>query len=184
MAYIYFDYAEQTGQQPVLVLSSLVKQLASQVPYLPTGVEKLYKKFGSNKPSIGDLYDVLLEVSRSFDSTFIIFNALDECGKSSDQRKEYLSLIQLLARDDIDVLLTSRPHPKDIQHALRDATRIELLATEEGIANYICEKIDKYLWASNLIEVGRCKERITSELAKCVLKECMFKFDPPPMNGY
>lgn len=166
MAYIHFDYAEQAGQQPVLVLSSLVKQLASQVPYLPLGVEKLYKKFGSNKPSVGGLNDVLLEIPKPFDSTFIIVDALDECGKSSGQRREYFSLIQRLAQDDIDVFLTSRPHPEDIQHAPRDAIRIELLANEEDIANYICEKIDKHPRASNLIEVGRCKERIISKLAK------------------
>lgn len=166
VAHIYFDYNEWDNQKPIQVLSSLVMQLASQLLDLPTKIEKLYEQFKRNKqrPTIDELYAALLELSKSFNQVFLIFDALDECHKST-QRVELLRLFQLMAKEGIWVFITSRPHPQDIEYALRNAAKIELSAQKEDIEIYIREKIENSARAKGLVQIDHI-EMIISGLVE------------------
>lgn len=178
LAYIYFEYQEQTQQSPVLILASLVKQLASRLPLLPVEVEKLYDNLGSEgtRPSVEDLYTALLKISGYYTHVFIVLDALDECNQDG-QRVQLLPLFRRMCKDGINLFLTSRPHPEDIQDALCDAVKIELTAQEEDISVYIAERINNHPRARRLIQKAKCQDRIISQLVDCaggMYVECYF----------
>lgn len=172
MAHVYFDYKEQERQKPVYVLASLVKQLlvANKSSDLPPAIIDLHARAEgeSRRPTLEELYGVLLAASKPFSRVFLIFDALDECNMEK-QRKQLLPLFRRMGKDGINVFLTSRPHPEDIQDAFSgpDSGKIELLAREEDIAAYIEQRIEENSRARRLVKQGKCKDKIISELVDC-----------------
>lgn len=168
VGYIYFDYKEQEQQKPIAVLSSLVKQITSQLPHLPAEIEKLYDdlRFQEKRPTMEELYIALVAASKNFSRTFFVFDALDECDQQS-QRRELLPLFHRMGEDGISLFLTSRQHPEDIRESLHGVAKIEITAKEEDIERYILAKIEENPRAKRLVQLGKCKERIISELIHC-----------------
>lgn len=168
VAHIYFNYKEQGQQRLIDVLCSLVKQLACQVRRLPKEIEDLYDKLEPKQkaPTPQDLYAILLVVANSFAQTFVICDALDECDRKT-QRKELLPLFHRMAKDGINLFLTSRHHPEDIQDSFRNSTKIKLWAKEDDITNYIEQKINENPRVKRLVEQGKFKERIIAQLKDC-----------------
>lgn len=150
------------------MLSILLKQLATQIAHLPTGIASLYNKLQpkDEKPTLEEVYNALIEASRSFSRVFFVFDALDEC-RPDTQRRQLLPLFQRMGKDGIRLFLTSRPHPEDIQNALCDAARIELSAQEQDIVAYIEQRINDNPRIRRLIQQAKCKDRVISELVDC-----------------
>ncbi|RPB14393.1 hypothetical protein P167DRAFT_68583 [Morchella conica CCBAS932] len=166
VAHIYFDYKDQEQQKAIDVLSSLVKQLAYQLPRPLKELEELYERKESKdrRPTTDELLSILLIIFTSFNRVFLIFDALDE----SDQRKEILPLIQRMSMKKVNVLVTSRPYPEDIQALFGHSTlKVEILAKEEDIVKYIKGKIDEDPRAKRLVGLGNCRGKIVSELVDC-----------------
>lgn len=99
VAYIYFNFKEQEQQHPIQALSSLIKQLLTQVKgsKLPAEAEKLYDEFISEKkqPPFQNLQQVLSSISQSFTRVFLVFDALDECDEEFNERSFFHSLMVL-----------------------------------------------------------------------------------------
>lgn len=170
MAYIYFDYKEQDRQRPTDVLASLVKQLSVQTSelHLPLAINRLYDTLEpeSKEPSLQKLYDTLVTISESFAQVFMVFDALDEC-HPDNQRKELLPLIHRMAQGGINLFLTSRQYPIDIQESLSDVSKIEIIAQPEDLEIYITKKIDDNIRIEDLVRKTKRRERIISELIEC-----------------
>lgn len=166
VAYIYFNFKEQEQQKPEHVLGSLLKQLATQAPdtHFSKGLEVAYNQ--KKRPTLEQLYTILLAVTKSFEQTFIICDALDECQQGA-QRTELLPLFHRMAQDGIGLFLTSREHPEDIQHSFKDTNKIRLSAQDDDIASYIEQKIDENPRAKRLVGQANCKDRIISDLKAC-----------------
>lgn len=170
VAHVYFDYKEQEAQTPIQILCSLLKQLLGQLPVnYPASTTKLYDRLRpqNKRPTIDELYTALIAASKSFPRVFLVFDALDECG--FDARTKLLPLFKQMGKDGINIFLTSRPHPEDIQDSLtiNDVVKIELSAQTEDVVAYIQERIDKNQRARRLVQQANCKERIISELVDC-----------------
>lgn len=165
VAYVYFDYKERDQQQPVKVLASLVKQLVLQIDEIPAEIEALYDKLErqQKRPKLTDIYAMLLVVIKSFSQTFIICDALDECDQD-DQRRELLPLFHRMGNDGINLFLTSRRHPEDIQDSLQGSAQVELSAQAEDITSYVEQKINDNPRARRLFGQGNLKDRLISEL--------------------
>lgn len=168
IAYVYFNYMEQDQQKPTAVLASLVKQLSSQISRLPKEIGDLHDSLihQGKRPTIEELYAVLILVTKSFDKVFFVFDALDECHPEK-QRKELLPLFHRMGKDGTSLFLTSRQYPEDIQESFRDAKKIELTAKEEDIETYIRQKIEENSRAKRLVQLGNCQELIVSDLISC-----------------
>ena len=168
VAYFYFDYKEQDKQRPSYVLTSLVKQLATQATGLSPAIKDLRDRLEPKQklPTTEELYSTLLCALKSFAQVFFVFDALDECDQES-QRRELLSLFHHMGRDGARLFLTSRQHPEDIQDSFRVASKIELLAKKEDMEKFIQQKIHESPRGRRLVQQGRCKERIVSELVDC-----------------
>lgn len=172
LAYIYFDYKERDQQKPIRILASLIKQLVCQIQHLdlPTELMALHSRCngGQRKPTFHELYTILLDVIKSggFAQTFIICDALDECDQKT-QRKKLLPLFHQMGKDGMNVFLTSREYPEDIQDSLGNSAKVQLWAQEEDITHYIEQKINDSPRAKRLVSLGNCKDKIISELTDC-----------------
>ncbi|KAF8246554.1 hypothetical protein K440DRAFT_602223, partial [Wilcoxina mikolae CBS 423.85] len=168
VAYIYFDYNEQDRQKPTDVLSSLVRQLSGQSGQLPKILEDLYDELKpkEKQPSLQSLYDAIVALSKQFPQVYIICDALDECDQQK-QRTTLLPLFHQLGQNGVNLFMTSRPYPEDIQDSFQDITTIELSANESDIRSYIRETINQNLRAKRLVQNAKCEERIISQLMDC-----------------
>lgn len=166
VGYIYFNFQEQGQQTPIDTFSSLVKQLAFKAKVLPKAIEKAHND--NKRLMLDKLYEILLEVTRSFAQTFIIVDALDECDQVL-QRERLLPMFHRLGKAGINLFLTSREHPEDIQESFANITKLRLWAKDEDISSYIEQRIADNPRAERLINRGNSdlKEKIVSALQDC-----------------
>jgi len=159
VAYIYFDYNEQDRQKPMDVLSSILSQLAGQSAQLPKMLEDLYDELEPKRkqPTLQSLHGVLVDMSKQFPRVYITFDALDECDQHK-QRTALLPLFHQLGQSGVNLFITSRPYPEDIQESFHDITTVELSAGESDIRSYIRETIDQNQRAKRLVKSAGCEE--------------------------
>lgn len=165
VAYMYFEYKEREQQTPMNILASVVRQLAAQIPTLPTEIEALYDRLESKggRLNFEGLYTALTATLKSFDQVFLVFDALDECD-ARGQRRELLPLFHRMKKSGASLFVTSRQYPEDIQESFRDAAKIELSPKEEDIGAFIQQRIDEDARARRLVRQAKCENRIVSEL--------------------
>lgn len=118
------------------------------------------------RPSLKEFYKVLIAISKSFECVFFILDALDECDEGN-QRGELFPLFHRMAEDNLDLFVTSRQYPEDIQDSLGECAKIELSAQEGDIRTYVEERINQSASARRLVRQGRCKDTIISSLIDC-----------------
>ncbi|RPB01624.1 hypothetical protein L873DRAFT_1675556 [Choiromyces venosus 120613-1] len=165
IAYIYFEYQNQTQQRPIDVVASLVQQLVSQLPRIPQEVEARYKEMRPKSPASEDLTRILFSMPKHFPQVFIVCDALDECDEKT-QREDLLPLFRLMNDKGFRLFLTSRPHPEDIQQSLCYATKLNLSAPETDMRCYIQQRIERNPQAKHLVEKAGCLEEIISVLVE------------------
>lgn len=168
VAHIYFNFKEQDQQQPVHILGSLAKQLAGRIQTLPKVIEELHRKLTHqmSDPTQEELYGALLSTFGSFDQTFLVFDALDECDPRG-QLEKLLPLFHRMAEDGADLFLTSRSGQDDISESFRDVPTIELTAKDHDITTYIQARIMAKKRVERLILKSRCGNRIVPKLVAC-----------------
>jgi hypothetical protein len=170
VAYIYFNYSEQAQQNPLSVLASLTKQLACQLQELPTEINKPYKNIidKQKNPSLEERYNIFLIIAKAFapGNVFLVCDALDEC-KQDTQRKILLPLFHRMTNDGMNLFLTSREFPDDIQTSFKNSSKIRLWAKNEDIKFYIEQKIAEHSRAHRLVESAKCQNEIVSQLKEC-----------------
>ncbi|KAI5852526.1 ankyrin repeat-containing domain protein [Morchella snyderi] len=170
LAYIYFNYKEQLEQKPAVVLASIIKQLSSQLLNLPKVVQDLYGKLSllKRRPSFPDLENILVAISKLFPQTYIICDALDECPQG--QRRELLPFFLRIGLQKINIFLTSRDYPEDIQCFFESSAKVRLSARDDDITSYIEQKIEENSRAKRLVNEGKCKDLIISRIKRCANK--------------
>lgn len=166
VAYIYFDHEEQSTHDTTSVLASIVRQLLSQMPVLPDRAGKLHETY--NPLKYDSLYNLFLSASSSFTNTFIICDALGECGKGDrEQRKPLLTLLCRMA-GAANVFLTSRGNTLgDIQNTVDFGAKIEWRAREEDIKIYAEHRVSNSLLVNRLYGKELYRERIVSGMGEC-----------------
>ena len=126
------------------MVASLLRQVVSQKPVLPTSLLELYTKFGEQdrRPQIQDLELTLLHVCRDFDQVFIAIDALDECDEATSRKRFLLFLATLQQTPRIRLFVTSRPYPGDIRRAFEPAPQIGIEASDADLRKYLRRRIE------------------------------------------
>jgi hypothetical protein len=166
VAHIYFNYKEQGSQGLYNILGSLIKQLCQQLPRLaesPPHLENLIRN--GRTPSQEELFIALVETSKSFVQTFIVFDALDECDRRT-QRQTLLPMIHRMGEEGFHVFLSSRRYADDIEDSFRNAPSIEIIAYEDDIKSYINAKIDADPPAKRRIQEGGLYDKVISHIIR------------------
>lgn len=145
LAYVYIDYKDQLQQSTASIVSSFLKQLALRHDSDLPEIHDLQKKFRfkSKRPELVDLMNTVVAVLSRFSSTFMIFDALDEC--ESKERLKLFQVIDQLENLGVKVFATCRPHIRDARHLFETsrATWIRIEADTEDIKNFLRIKLDE-----------------------------------------
>lgn len=107
LAFTYCAYNDHKKTEDLI--RSLLKQIASQVPFVPDEVKSLYDLYQSqNKPTprTNDVIQALRSITSRFSRVYVVVDALDEC--LDDERSDLLDAINKL-RPLMNILVTSRP---------------------------------------------------------------------------
>lgn len=136
IAYIYFDYNDRDNLNNRNITASLLQQLATRLDKLEPTLEKTYDDLypRCRRPEASTLKQLLLCCAKDFHSSYIIFDALDECGEA--ERPEILSTISQLSRVS-QIFATSRHHPRNVQRLFEGSPTIEISASQSDIRNFL-----------------------------------------------
>jgi hypothetical protein len=147
IAYFYCDYKDSKTHDPLLILGSLVRQLAIQDSRCIPTVEKFYmvhypESGSATEPSVTPEHLCVLvqTLSGFFDEVMIIIDALDECG---NDRSKVVELLASLNADgySIKTLFTSRLET-DIELYLDTYEKISIAATSSDLKLYVASEIE------------------------------------------
>jgi hypothetical protein len=166
VAHIYFNYKEQGSQGISNILGSLIKQICQQLPQLsqlPPHLEHLTS--GGRTPSEEELFFALVETSKQFFQTYLVFDALDECDREI-QRETLLPMLHRMGENGFRVFMTSRRYADDIEETFHNAPSIEIVAHDDDIKSYIYERLGAYPSAKRMIKVAGLEDEVVSRLAR------------------
>ena len=92
-----------------MLIRSLIVQFAAQCSDLPKPLQSALEcsQNRQNQPTIEELEDILFQILKTFDTTYILLDALDECIDREDLLKFIESLLGW-KMNDLHVLTTSR----------------------------------------------------------------------------
>ena len=143
LAYFYFDYRDQQTQTPAFLIASLLRQLAARRKPLPESILSFHDRFKDEQPQnlMIELCNVFQATCEAYERCFIVIDALDEC-KHQSHRKEIVRALKNLSTEKTSVLVTSRPHPHDVEQYFDDALRMNVEATEADIKQYCSRMIE------------------------------------------
>lgn len=139
VVYIYCNFNRQAEQRLEHLMSSLLKQLASNGPSLPPVIHELHKKHAKKRtrPAFEEISMALRTVAATFARVFIVVDALDECQAADSCRTRFLhQLFSLQIQQGINVFATSR-HIGDIEMEFSNSLAVEIRASEEDIGRYL-----------------------------------------------
>jgi hypothetical protein len=108
-AYYYFAFNDPQKQSAEPMVKSLIAQLSQQCVKIPAVLESLFSLNldGLRQPSMDALLHVLHQMIQDFPVSYIILDALDECG----DRAALLGILETVAKWEIDhlhLIVTSR----------------------------------------------------------------------------
>jgi hypothetical protein len=166
VAHVYFNYKEQASQGLCNILGSLIKQLCQQLPQVPESLPHLENITEDGRtPSQEELFNALVETSKSFVQKFIVFDALDECDQQT-QRQTLLPMLHRMGEVGFHVFLTSRRYADDIEESFRNASSIEIIAHDDDIKSYLNAKIDEDPPAKMRIQEAGIYDKVISRLVR------------------
>lgn len=143
VAYFYFDYSAQELQTPNQFLATILRQLFIQSKASGHLLVELYEKYRKDRSqvTVADLLQVCKDIRHAFANCFIAIDALDE-SDSKKHRKDILGILEALELAKFKLVITSRPHPQDIERRFRKASQIRVTACEADIRSFCISKID------------------------------------------
>ncbi|KAL8845679.1 MAG: hypothetical protein Q9221_009164 [Calogaya cf. arnoldii] len=145
--YFYFDFNDLQKQKPEYMVRSLLSQLLEQSSTAFHTVKSIHTSCssGNSQPSFKTLKKALGEIIQSLGETFIVLDALDECGERQELF-EIINHIRQYGPKKPHLLLTSRRLP-DIEERLRssvaaiDRVYVGGTAVDSDILAYINERL-------------------------------------------
>ena len=167
-AHVFCSYRDQ--KEPGFFIRSYLRQLVTQLPYLPTGVEDRYDELSpncknlsmkdiavpSNNTKPGDAANLLAYLIEKFRKTVLVFDALDEC---PDRGRWLLPLLQKLVErystlkaPTVKIFITSRVQP-DIYRAFSEVPTIAIEATnvDTDIRAYVHGQLEQRIAEGSLV---------------------------------
>ncbi|PGH17821.1 hypothetical protein AJ79_00962, partial [Helicocarpus griseus UAMH5409] len=168
IAYLYCNFKQQQKQQPADLIASLLKQFIQRQPSVLNILKGLYEQHKPHQthPSLDELRSTLQQIADSYQTTFTVIDALDECQASTDGRKMFLQEIFNLQRNtNANIFATSR-FIQEIKEEFNGSLRLEIRAKDTDVQIYLHKKLQN---CSSLIsEDNSLQEEIKAKISKAV----------------
>lgn len=151
ITYLYCKFNRQDEQTPEILCTSLLKQLLRKQTIIHEAVRKLHGKHmkEGTRPQMEEIIDALRLVMASFSKTFIVIDALDECGLSINNRRAFLSdIFRFQAQVGANVFATSRFFP-DIMERFKQSPSLPIHAQDEDVELFLERNMDQlplFVW--------------------------------------
>lgn len=160
VAYFYIDYLEGAHQMLSRVISTLLRQLLQQLPYMPSNIIEAYENTGyfGRKLTYYQLVEELMAVAAMFHRVYLCVDALDELAE--EEQQGLLELFEKISRANICVLISSRrTRQLDVflQESTLEAGRVYQLDISES--DYLYEDITRYI-ESRVLSSGRLRGKL------------------------
>lgn len=142
-AVIYCDYKDQANQTALNILGNITRQVIQGQSSSSKPLEDLYESLTKRSalPNLKDFEVLLHTVCRDFENVYLVIDALDEL--PPDRRKALLPVLLGLQKGQLaKVLVTSRPHPLDIQRAFQKQTKLEIRASDDDVQQFVRSQVD------------------------------------------
>jgi len=128
------------------VLTSLLKQVISQLDVVPSAVEKIYEvSIATNtKPDRSTLLQQLILCAEKFRTVYVLLDALDEC--EIQQQERILAIIDdLLRQSAFKIMITSRPHLRWFHSLPESSIRLEIDAkdVDRDVHTYLSSRVNR-----------------------------------------
>ena len=139
IAYLYCNFRQQQDQKPADLLASLLCQFVQGQPTVPKSMKSLYKRHKAKRtrPSFGEISKVLQSVVAGYSRTFIVIDALDECGASGGGYRKFLpEIFKLQAKTGTNLFATSRFIP-NITQEFHESPSLEIRANDGDVRKYL-----------------------------------------------
>ena len=170
MLYFYFDFKDVEKQGQEKMIRSLILQLSSQYGSTPQSLEALHSSCvnGERQPTRDMLLATLHQIMESFEETFIILDALDECSERGELL-EGLEEFYHWTDVNLHILSTSR-REKDIEERLEPLTHcqgkipIDSIHVNNDIRAYVHGKLQTELKLKRWCKEPRVQREIEDAL--------------------
>lgn len=147
IVYFYFDFNDSAKQKTEMFIRSLVMQFAAQCPHLPGSLQLAHSQSQceQKQPTIDDMTTVIRQMLNSFDTTYILLDALDECTDREDLF-DFIEVLMSWSISSLHMLATSRKE-KDIVTSLEPLVTSQLCIqnalVDADIRVHVLEKLSK-----------------------------------------
>ncbi|KAL9118053.1 MAG: hypothetical protein Q9187_005406, partial [Circinaria calcarea] len=156
IAFAYIKYDSPDSQQPLEIISAMIKQLCWSKDTIPRDLLDSFHEYDRNaRPrNLDTTLSCFINVLRSYDQVFLIFDALDECEQNLRQRMLEIIKDMITQIPAAKIFVTSR-RETDIVDAftLLKTPRIEIAAhnVEADITRFVVDRV------RHLIETRKLK---------------------------
>ena len=167
VAYIYFERQESQRQRLNQIFCCLLRQLADQNQQVFQLLEDLQTNNADHLKALSakEIESAMIFAVKHFHRTFLVLDALDECDEV-DVRRPLLASLHRIQEAGARIILTSQPHPEDIQIWLRSALLFEVKAFEDDILAYIGDFAESNPRAHRIFQGDRRAE-VLGRLVAC-----------------
>ncbi|KAK4865724.1 hypothetical protein LT330_009157 [Penicillium expansum] len=140
VAFFYFDHQDQSTQGTSAVLCCILRQLLEQLPEIPSPLAELYEKSGhQGQMPLHECERLLTGLVSGHRCAYLVFDGLDE----SEHRKSFVQSIQNVVRSRrIRMLVTSRPHIRDLIDLSQQHPNLKIEAHEEDLKTYLYQGLE------------------------------------------
>jgi ankyrin repeat domain-containing protein 50 len=159
VACVYFDHKQD--YQHVAILRNILKQLIQhRESQISDEVHQLHKKFAKKdrQPPLSEISETLKHEVGHFSKVFVVFDALDECGNSTNTRKTILQELAEL-QPKLRLMITGRPFAETHVSIFPKYETLEIKTKDSDVEKFVVGEIEmddtlrKYASGEN--ELGR-----------------------------
>ncbi|RSL87145.1 hypothetical protein CDV31_016307 [Fusarium ambrosium] len=139
IAYAYCDYQDRNTLSETSIWSSIIRQLVESCQQIPTEVTAFRDKYLEKRslPTNEERILLVKALSRLFQKTYILIDALDECPE--DNREAFISLAEQV-KSSVHLLITSRSN-LDLTMSFKNLSRINVFAHSSDVEAYLNSKM-------------------------------------------
>ncbi|KAJ0343153.1 hypothetical protein COL922a_000481 [Colletotrichum nupharicola] len=180
IAFFFFSFTDVGKQSVSAMLRSLVLKLFGQLNSGCNYVMRLRDTYRNSTPPDQVLIDCLPKLSRSFQDTYIMIDAIDESPRDEHREAVLETLLLLRHKPGLHLLVTSRDET-DIRETLDPSSKqhvtMKNLSVDEDIARYISEHLHKTArllkWSKEFARIENALTKRANGVFRWV--ECQFK---------
>lgn len=132
VSYFYFDFNDSHKQRTEMLLRSLIVQFAAQCSHLPESLQSAYfRQKIYERLRVERLTDILRRMLKSFNTIYVLLDALDEC-RDRESLLEFIETLIGWKINNLHVLTTSRKE-NDIATSLEPLVTCQLFIQNERV---------------------------------------------------